>query len=99
MSAAYIATEWATVLRCSGPDERLRPVIPEGRMFSSPYLEPAAIVEGETGQSLEECFACGAFREGVRDTLIECWRTKDKSGPSEWVPFDLCAACRQQRDV
>jgi hypothetical protein len=88
VSAPYVADEWATVLACASPQQRMRRVIPPGRLFSSPYLEPPKIVEGETGQPLSECFACGAFREGVRDIPLT----------DEGAMGEVCAACVARAD-
>jgi hypothetical protein len=53
-----------------------------------PYRPMPEIIEGETGQHLNECCACGSLREGVRDTLVEF------EGERQLVPVGVCAACR-----
>lgn len=76
MRHRFKPAEWATVI----PKQR-------GHIFESPYLEPATIVAQETGGDLEECIACGQFREhvvavAVSDGLVE-----------------VCSDCRQEHGL
>jgi hypothetical protein len=93
---AYLANEWTTVLRW---DQRGR--LRGRRGLGSPYLEMPAIVEGETGAVLGECFGCGCFREDVRFTSIAGTFIVD--GDREiydpTAAVDLCAACRKRVEI
>lgn len=72
MSSRFMPSEWAVVL----PRRRTG-------IFASPYLEPVSVIERETGDELEECVACGQWREGVTPTL----------------DGDVCTDCRQEYGI
>jgi hypothetical protein len=57
--------------------------------LKSPYTPVAEIVEHERGVPLAECFACGQFREDVREVY------DDSLGDI----VEVCHACRQRFGV
>ncbi len=76
MTNRFKPAEWETVI----PKQR-------GRMFASPYLEPASIVAAETGSELEECLGCGQLRENVVAVAVEHGL------------IDVCSDCRKEYGV
>ena len=78
-------TEWDSPLRFKPDGTRIREHVME-----SPYKPMAEIIEGEGGEILRECFACGQFREKVHEVWEE---VISGSHVGEMVPLEVCEAC------
>jgi len=88
---------WTVVLQFDAEGHRIN-----RQFLESPYLEPATLVECESGLHVSECDGCNSWREDVRGDYVSicrkpsaaCCRQFSEACVVDMVAAELCRACR-----